>query len=174
MRSRLTFTCLPILSLPLTMLGCNSNAPDGLQVYCDGEPHGLHYYKRHPLCPEDDPNCYSKVENFPLRCLGDEHFDETGETGGIDLDRWPNDTDSLDYIRNLCVAECNSLQANGNAPDGFEGNCTPDPETSEEWEILNYQDYPTPDPLGISRIQIFSAASYLRPTSTSMTLKIQL
>src|SRR5690606_33446090 len=98
---------------------------DGLYVYCEGN--GNLYYTN---------NLGDKVYNFSLPCQGKPPIYETGVEGTdtvIDLAEWTNDTEDIDYLRGLCAADCNSRKG--------DKNCFGD------WEVQNYQGYPTPDPL---------------------------
>jgi hypothetical protein len=103
--------------------GCGPEAPpDGLYVWCDGRVDGLYYI--HGIS-------HQVIERFSLPCLGPEFVSETGGTGSgeIDLDEWTNDTEDIDLLRTMCVAECLS-----------QGGTECEQENGKVWQILNYQE----------------------------------
>jgi hypothetical protein len=110
--------------------GCGEiQLPDGLYVYCDGTVDGLHY--THGISHEN-------IYHFSLPCLGPEFVSETGGTGSgeIDLGEWTNDTEDIDFLRTLCVAECLS-----------HGGTECEQKNGKVWQIMNYEKKVVPDPL---------------------------
>jgi hypothetical protein len=112
--------------------GCGEkDPPDGLYVYCDGRADGLYY--THGIT-------HRVIDYFSLPCLGPEFLSETGGTesgeGEIDLGEWTNDTEDIDALRTMCVAECLS-----------HGGTECEQKNGKVWQIRNYEGKIVPDPL---------------------------
>jgi hypothetical protein len=110
--------------------GCGEKVPpDGFYVYCDGSGDGLYYI--HGISGK-------AINYFSLPCLGPEFVNETGETGygEINLGEWTNNTEDIDYLRTLCVAECQTHAG---------GEC--EQKNGKVWQIRNYEKKIVPDPL---------------------------
>jgi hypothetical protein len=125
-----TFSVPAILALSSAACGGGDGGPKysfGLYVYCNGNPDGLYY---------DNPLLNEPVPRFSLPCIDPNEF---GETGGIDLDEWTNDTESIEQLRSMCVEECRYNST------GTLGNCEQD--MGKLWQIENYKGIPVPDPL---------------------------
>jgi hypothetical protein len=120
------------LALAALAAGCGIKDPPpakGLYVYCDGKADGLYYVHGRTK---------NVIDRFSLPCLGPEYVSETGDTGygEISLSEWTNDTEDIDFLRTLCVAECKS-----------QGGVECEQENGKSWDILNYQEKIVPDPL---------------------------
>jgi hypothetical protein len=119
--------CFPSLAIMLMAFatGCGKtppDPPDGFYVYCDGEADGLYYI--HGISGK-------AITYFSLPCLGPEFVNETGETGSgeINLGEWTNNTEDIDYLRTLCVAECRTHAG---------GEC--EQKNGKVWQIRNYEE----------------------------------
>jgi hypothetical protein len=126
-----------LLSLVVGAVGCKPRPPDGFYVWCDG--HGALYHMNNRGQP---------VDRVSL-CLDESFLNETGlgdtggESGEINLGEWTNDTEDIDYLRTMCEQKCKVLAWG----DRANSNCSPDEDHA--WEIQNYKEIPTPDPLMI-------------------------
>jgi hypothetical protein len=96
--------------------GCSDDVkePDGFYVYCDGKADGLYYVNG--LTQEI-------IKEFSL-CLGPEFVNESGETGygEVNLGKWTNDTEDIDFLRTLCVETGQKLSQTGCARSAHEDN----------------------------------------------------
>jgi hypothetical protein len=131
---RRVLRCFPSIAIVLASFaaGCAENIPErpeGLYVYCDGKANGLYYI--HGLSQR-------VIDHFSLPCLGPEFVSETGGTGygERDLDEWTNDTEDIDLLRTMCVAECLS-----------HGGTECEQKNGKLWQIMNYDGKIVPDPL---------------------------
>jgi hypothetical protein len=130
-----------LLALVIGAIGCGGTGsdclgpkePDSLYIHCWGHDH-LYWIN----------NQGRKVKQINV-CVPESYLNETGGTGGdIDLDEWVNDTEDLEFLRTLCVEQCKT-----STWDKHNSKCEPYNDTSDEvtWEIRNYLDQVTPDPL---------------------------
>jgi hypothetical protein len=132
-----------LLALVIGAVGCGGTGPsclppgepDSLYILCQG--HGHLYWINNRGEQTDQINV----------CVPESYLNETGAggtEGEIDLEAWPNDTEDLEFLRTLCVAQCKTATSND-----AESKCEPYRDTANEfdWEVENYLGQATPDPL---------------------------
>jgi hypothetical protein len=134
-------TVISVLVLLFIPVGCvPPPPPDGIRIQCDGSAVGFRFYEWVPVCPQGNPDCYIEHSKFPL-CIDPNALG--GETG-FDED-WVNDTESLDYIRGRCVAECDDHNAPSAEKAEKYKKCFDD-QGNDVWTIRNEDGHATPDP----------------------------
>jgi hypothetical protein len=132
-----------LLALVSGAIGCGGTGPtcgvpvedDSLYILCQGHDH-LYWIN----------NRGQQTDQINV-CVPETYLNETGAAGTegeIDLEEWVNDTEDLEFLRTLCVAQCKTATWKD-----AESQCEPYNDTANEfvWEVENYLGQPTPDPL---------------------------